>query len=487
VVEERAQKGLSVEATFVGVSDLRLSEATFDPATREGEVSVRFVGEMTSVVRDRAGDVVEGSPTEIRRQRDVWTFARTMGTATPTGSSSRRGSDPGAGAGRGLGRRGRGGARRHGAVLHDLPGWEADDHGAALDAFRATCDLMDGPDYGPDWRAPCALARGVRPEGARGFFEAYFRPVLVEDGEPPLVTGYYEPEVAGSLRQDARFRVPLLRLPPDAPDGPWHTATEIERGALGGRGLELAWIEDPVDLFFLQVQGSGRVRLPGGALLRVGFAGSNGHPYTSVGGALVARGALREHELSARAIRGWVRDNPGRGRALLRLNASYVFFRDVSDVPPEAGPLGAMGRSVTPMRSVAVDPVHVPLGAPVWVETTGEKPLARLMVAQDVGSAIKGAQRADVFTGTGEAAGEAAGAMRDGGRLAVLLPLRLAALAVEAARRPEVTPRARPAAAEGPPVDRPEGALPRHPTGLPAGPPTSAPRPPPRPLPRAAP
>jgi membrane-bound lytic murein transglycosylase A len=301
----------------------------------------------------------------------------------------------------------------------DLEGWAEDDHAAALRAFLVTCDLLEGD----DWSGLARLAWDVGSEGARGFFETRFRPVLVEDGAPALFTGYYEPEIDGALEPSDRFPVPLFRLPPEAPSGrPWLTRAQIEDGALAGRGLEIAWVEDAVEAFFLQVQGSGRIRLPDGRVLRLGYAGKNGHPYASVGRMLIERGMLAAGEATADAVRGWLRRHPEEGRAAMRANASFVFFREL-DVPPELGPLGAMGRPVTPLRSLAVDPAHVPLGAPAWIETTEAERLRRLMVAQDVGGAIKGAQRADIFVGTGPEAGQRAGRIRDGGRLAVLLPL----------------------------------------------------------------
>jgi membrane-bound lytic murein transglycosylase A len=190
--------------------------------------------------------------------------------------------------------------------------------------------------------------------------------------------------------------------------------------------LEIAWVDDPVELFFLQIQGSGRIRLPDGAVIRVGYGGANGHPYRSIGTELVRLGVYEAHQVSAEVIKNWVRRNPEAGEALLNHNPSYVFFRRVDQVPPERGPLGAMNRSVTAGRTIAVDPVHVPLGAPVWIEKEGHGPIRRLMVAQDTGSAIKGPQRADIFFGTGADAGRAAGRLRDPGRMVVLMPIQRA-------------------------------------------------------------
>ncbi len=301
----------------------------------------------------------------------------------------------------------------------DLEGWAEDDHTAALAAFMETCpDLEDR-----EWQALCAVGQSG-PE-ARSFFELFFRPVLIEDGNPALFTGYYEPELSGSLRRTEEYRYPLYRRPPEVRPGEiWLTREEIEKSrVLANRGLEIAWIDDPVDVFFLQIQGSGRVKLEGGGKIRVGYGGRNGHEYRSVGTELVRRGVYEPHQVSASVIRNYVRQNPDAGAALLQHNPSFIFFREVSDVPSDAGPLGAMNRSITALRSLAVDPEFTPLGAPVWVEKEGVAPLRRLMIAQDTGSAIKGAQRADVFYGTGAEAGEAAGVVRDPGRMIVLLPI----------------------------------------------------------------
>lgn len=301
----------------------------------------------------------------------------------------------------------------------DLNGWAEDDHEAALATFRETCtDLRRG-----DWPAICAAAEHAT--DARGFFEMLFRPVLVTDGTPALFTGYYEPELLGSRTPSARFRYPLYSRPPEMPrTGKWLTRAQIERqGVLEGRGLEIAYVENPVEAFFLQVQGSGRIRLPDGTALRLGFGGKNGHDYRSVGRELVRRGLFKAHQVSAATIRKWVKANPVEGAELLRVNPSFVFFRELRDVPWEKGPLGAMNRSVTAGRTVAVDPRYVPLGAPVWVEKDGADPMRRLMVAQDTGSAIKGPQRADIFYGSGDAAGAEAGRIKDPGRMVVLLPL----------------------------------------------------------------
>ncbi len=302
----------------------------------------------------------------------------------------------------------------------DLDGWSADDHDAAFGAFLETCGDLDDP----DWVSLCALAKD-QPD-ARKFFELFFKPVLIEDGADALFTGYFEPELRGAKYRGGRYQHPVYRKPPEA-NGVWLSRREIfEGGALAGRGLEIAWVDDPVALFFLQIQGSGRIRMDDGSTKRVGYGGSNGHQYRSIGAELVRRGVYEPHQVGAQVISSWVKRNPVDGRELLYHNDSYVFFREVDHVPSNKGPLGAMNRSVTPMRTVAVDPKYVPLGAPVWVEKDGKDPLRQLMIAQDTGSAIKGAQRADIFFGTGDAAGRAAGRLKDPGRMLVLLPIQRA-------------------------------------------------------------
>jgi membrane-bound lytic murein transglycosylase A len=307
-------------------------------------------------------------------------------------------------------------------TFEELDGWADDRHLAALVVFRETCSALDDP----DWRPLCKLAADVgdTDDAARNFFELFFKPVIV--GDPPaLFTGYYEPELDGSPVRTAHFAYPIYAKPPELTEGDvWFSREEIDaKGLLNGRGLEIAWLEDPVDVYFLQVQGSGRIRMTDGRVIRVGYAAKNGQPYRSIGQELVNRGAMTLSEASAQSIRAWVKANGVTGQGLLSHNPSYVFFRKLRDLPDAKGPIGAMGRSITPMRSVAIDPEFTPLGAPVWVEKDGSDPIRALMVAQDTGGAIKGAQRADIFYGTGWDAGEAAGTVKDGGRLIQLLPI----------------------------------------------------------------
>jgi len=274
---------------------------------------------------------------------------------------------------------------------------------------------------GSDWRALCAVAE-TAPD-ARTFFELFFRPVLIGGENPALFTGYYEPELDGSRTRTARYRYPVYRMPPEV-SGQWLSREQIEESrVLEGRGLEIVWVDDAVELFFLQIQGSGRIRLAEGGFVRVGYGGRNGHEYRSVGQELVRRGVYQPHQVSAQVIQSWVRRHPAAGRELLHHNPSYVFFREVDIADPDLGPLGAMNRNITPHRTIAVDPDFTPLGAPVWIEKDGDGPIRRLMIAQDTGGAIQGAQRADIFFGYGEEAGEAAGLIRDPGRMMVLLPI----------------------------------------------------------------
>ncbi len=302
-----------------------------------------------------------------------------------------------------------------------LDGWRDDGHAQALVAFLRTCDLIDAP----DWRPICAVAADVPQDdiSARSFFELFFKPVIV--GDPPaLFTGYFEPELEGSPIRSGRFQYPLYGRPPELREGVvFHSRAAIDNGALAGRGLEIAWLDDPIDAYFLQVQGSGRIRMTDGTVVRLGYAGANGHAYRSIGQEMVRRGSHTMDQVSAQEIAAYVRRNPSPGRELLHTNPSYVFFRKIGTLSAQDGPIGAMGRSITTMRSVAIDPKFTPLGAPVWIEKDGRVPIRSLMVAQDTGGAIKGLQRADIFYGTGDGAGDAAGTVKDPGRMVLLLPI----------------------------------------------------------------
>ena len=331
-----------------------------------------------------------------------------------------------------------------------LPGWTNDNVSEALPAFILSCDALKSA---PPWAAPCAAAAQIRksdPMAARAFFESAFVPWLIHnpDGASEgLATGYYEPLLHGNRIFGGTYRYPVYAVPLDLlvidlaesnPElkgirlrgriqdkkvVPYYTRAEIERELAPLRGREILWVDDPVELFFLQVQGSGRVRLPGGETIRLGFAEHNGHPYVSIGKILVERGELSADKASMQGIKQWAAKNPARIAWLLQQNPAYVFFREMPDSP--LGPVGAQGVPLTPGRSIAVDPMTTPLGAPVFLSTTwpaSTRPLNRLVIAQDTGTAIKGAVRADFFWGFGEEAGQSAGRMRRNARMWILYP-----------------------------------------------------------------
>jgi membrane-bound lytic murein transglycosylase A len=324
---------------------------------------------------------------------------------------------------------------------------------AALLASAATRDL---------WRAPCADASAVVAtdrNAVRAFFERHFSPyqVIAADGrDTGTITGYYEPLLAGSRTRSTRHRVPLYAAPDDLltidltelypelkdkrlrgrVDGrrviPYWPRADIENGKAPVSGKELVFVDDPVEAFFLQIQGSGRVRLAEGGTMRVGYADQNGHPFRSIGRLLVERGELPLEKASMQGIKDWGRRNPDKLVPLLDENPSYVFFREVpAALPgtPEAGidgPIGTLGVPLLRERTLAVDPRSIPLGAPVFLATTeplSTRPLQQLMLAQDTGGAIRGAVRADFFWGFGDEAGRQAGRMKQDGRMWLLWPV----------------------------------------------------------------
>lgn len=351
------------------------------------------------------------------------------------------------------------------ARFAELPGWSSARAASALPAFRATCATLRAGRTGGELGAALAraalesLCRSARslPDGddaaARAFFEREFQPwTATNRGEPVgLLTGYYEPELAARHRRRGDFVHPLYRVPGDrvlvdlgefkrdlagrkitgrierGSFRPYFDRAEIERGALSGRGLELAWVDDPVGLFFLQIQGSGRLRYDDGTLLRIGYAGQNGHDYTAIGKVLVERGAMPLEEVSLQSIRAWLRAHPREADEVMNANRSYVFFR----VLPGRAPEGGSGAELTPRSSLAVDTAFWPYGVPLWIETTlpaapeaglAEAPLATLVVAQDTGGAIRGPVRGDLFLGPGAEAEAIAGRMRQPLRLWLLWP-----------------------------------------------------------------
>lgn len=332
----------------------------------------------------------------------------------------------------------------------DLPGWTADDLTAGLRAFVNGCRALSAQ---ARWATVCAAASGDAlsdADHARAFLETYFVPyeVAAADGRAEgLLTGYYEPLLHGSRLPTARYRYPLYAPPDDlitvdlssvVPETkhmrlkgrlngrklvPYWTRAEIDSGQASLAGRELLWVDDPVELFFLQIQGSGRIQLPDGETIRVGYADQNGQPYRSIGKLLVERGELRLDQASMQGIKAWGESHPDRLRALLDENPSFVFFRELPG--SDTGPPGSLGVPLTAGRSIAVDPSVVPLGAPVYIASTtpgDEMPLDRLVAAQDTGGAIKGSVRADFFWGFGDRAETMAGKMHQPLRMWVLLP-----------------------------------------------------------------
>jgi membrane-bound lytic murein transglycosylase A len=324
-----------------------------------------------------------------------------------------------------------------------LEGWPDDTQSEALAAFLRSCAKFESRNstsqpVKPEgiggktgaWLGVCRegarlAASGAGESAIRHFFETYFRPLLVSDGNQAegLFTGYYIPELRGSLVRGGAFRYPLYRRPPGlAPGESGPTRAQIESGALAGRGLEVVWVDDPIDAFFLHIQGSGRVILPDGRVLALGYDGGNGHRYVAIGTELIRRGFLTKETVSMQAIREWLRANPLEARAVMNRNPSYIFFR----ILPKGEIVGAQGVALTAGRSLAVDYNYIPYGTPIWLEADppfeGSAPIRRLMVAQDTGGAIRGVVRGDVFWGFGAAAAIPAGYMKSRGRFYLLLP-----------------------------------------------------------------
>lgn len=342
------------------------------------------------------------------------------------------------------------------ARWEDLPGWSEDDLTAAWPSFLQSCRALASRPQWLLWRAACEEARGlVSPDNAtlHRFFEARFEPYRLTnpDGTTQgLVTGYYEPLLRGARTRSARYGQPLLGVPNDlltidlsevAPElknlrlrgrlqgkkvVPYFSRADIVSHESAYADRVLLWVDDAVELFFLQIQGSGRVRLPDGKLVRVGYADQNGHPFVPVGRVLVERGELKPDQVSMQNIQAWARANPDKLEDVLNSNPSYVFFRELPNRGNENdGPPGALGVPLVAERSIAVDARHVPLGAPVFLATTrpsSADPLRRLMLAQDTGGAIRGVVRADFFWGFGAEAGALAGRMKQSGQMWVLLP-----------------------------------------------------------------
>lgn len=342
------------------------------------------------------------------------------------------------------------------AKWSDLPGWGEDNLVEAWPAFLQSCRALESNPKWLLWRAACEEARDLRlvdNATLRRFFESRFSPYQLTNPDHTTngtITGYYEPLLHGAMKRSTRYSQPVLGVPDDlltvdlgevVPDVknmrlrgrlqgrkvvPYYSRADIVGDEKKYADRVLLWVDDPVELFFLQIQGSGRVRLPNGKLVRIGYADQNGHPYQSIGRVLIDRGELTLAQASMQGIQAWARANPDKLDDLLNENPSYVFFREIADNgKTDVGPLGALGRALTAGRSLAVDPRTTPLGAPVFLSTTqpgSNKPLQRLMLAQDTGGAIRGVVRADFFWGFGAEAGAQAGRMKQQGQMWVLLP-----------------------------------------------------------------
>ncbi|HEY3431639.1 MAG TPA: MltA domain-containing protein [Rhodocyclaceae bacterium] len=333
----------------------------------------------------------------------------------------------------------------------DLPGWDSaspEDLLPIFDGFVSTCRSLGKQDT---WSATCAAARSADKGGnLKAWFETNFQPwqlVNPDGSRSGTITGYYEPVVKGSRQKSAGASVPVFGTPSDLitvdlgdlypeikslrlrgrVEGrklvPYYSRAEWAKQEARRQGDAILWVEDPIDFFFLQIQGSGQVQLDDGSRTRIGYADQNGHPYRSIGKWLIDQGELKAEQASMQGIRGWVKTHPLRMQELLNANPSMVFFREL---PVEgSGPPGAMGLPMIPERSIAVDPKTTPLGAPVWLATTrplSETPLNRLMLAMDTGGAIRGVVRADFYWGSGSEAGDNAGRMRQKGQMWILFP-----------------------------------------------------------------
>ena len=340
-------------------------------------------------------------------------------------------------------------------AFSQVPGWESDDHAAAFAVWMKSCGAIDsaapalrpGVPAGPALAAVCAAGMAVNPTGdraAKAFFERWFQPFRIGRG---TLTGYYEPESDGALAPTGRFDTPLLGRPDDLVSmmlgetlpgipaniqaarrkgegfEPYPTRAAIEDGVLGPRARPLVWL-DWIDAFFIHIQGSSRVKLPDGRMIRLAYNGRNGRPFTGIGRLLVERGEMTKEVATMAQIRAWLAKNPEDGRELMRRNESYIFFKIDEVLRPEDGPRGAQDVALTPGRSLAVDRALWPYGLPMWLDGRfpDGKRIRRLMIAQDTGSAIKGLARGDYFAGTGDAAGAIAGGMRQQTEFVVLLP-----------------------------------------------------------------
>ncbi|WP_018701017.1 murein transglycosylase A [Amorphus coralli] len=340
----------------------------------------------------------------------------------------------------------------------DLSGWADAPVAASLSVFRRHCERLASraPEFRRVCEAQAALPDDLDDGAARAFFETWFRPERIGAPGSGFLTGYFEPELAASHTRSDAYPVPVLARPDDLvaidaasrpehlPDGmafarqtpeglkPYADRAAIEAGALDGRGLEIAWLADPVDAFFMHVQGSARLRFDDGSTLRVNFAAKSGHPYTAIGRIVVEEGHVARENLDYETLRAWLKANPDEARRIMAQNRSYIFFRPVEGLSEDDGPVGAAGVPLTPEVSLAIDRAHHEFGVPLWIdarlpigEAGAEEPFRRLMVGEDRGSAIVGEARGDVFLGSGDAAGDRAGRIQHTATLYRLVPVEL--------------------------------------------------------------
>ncbi len=307
-----------------------------------------------------------------------------------------------------------------------LPGWHQDDLAGVARALDAQCALARPPGH---WARTCALRPA--PAELRDFIETHFRawPLQARDNaRPGMLTGYHEPLLTGSRQRESASQAPLYMPPAPAPDGsPLPDRAAIDAGALASTPV-LAWADDPVEAFFLHVQGSGRMQLRDGSIMRIGFAGHNGRAYHSIGRELIDRGEVDAATLDADVIKAWLRAHPGEATAVMQSNPRYVFFRELEGIDPRQGPIGSLGVPLTTMRSIATDPARIPPGALVYLDATppagdsGRHHWRRLGVSQDTGAAIRGTVRADLFTGSDDEAASIAARLRQPLAAWLLLP-----------------------------------------------------------------
>ncbi len=323
----------------------------------------------------------------------------------------------------------------------EISGWQDDNHNDALTSFLQSCRKFESlPEDRPahdsgvagtygDWKKVCKKAVSGQYSDPKYFFESNFRPYLAKNwwNTKGIFTGYYEIELKGSKYRHGPYQYPLYSRPTDLKEGEkYYSRKQIENGALEGKGYEIAWVDNPVRAFFLHVQGSGRIIMDDGSVLRVGYNGKNGHKYVSIGRYMIDKGYIDKDEMSAQAIKKWLYENPSKTEKILNKNPSYVFFRQLNN---SGGPIGGQGVPLTPMRSLAIDKRFVPYGAPVWVDVqlngNEEEHFKRLLIAQDTGGAIKGPVRGDLFFGYGDKAEHLAGHQNNVGSYFILLPKNL--------------------------------------------------------------